>query len=240
MTPGGARLLRSVPQRAALCACLAFALSACAIDRLGEGTEADRISTGFAVSQDGHWLTAAHGVTDCAAILVSPELGDPVFAQIRAIDGSADLALLRTPTQANGAARIAASRPEEGAQLQLIGYPGRVEAPVVDVVTARYDPRAPIGRRIGLEGVVRPGHSGAPVLSDDGWVVGVAIQALDASVEATDETPDFGLAVDPALVVRFLEAQGLELSERTTGASRQVFSEAASRFLARVECYEPG
>lgn len=237
--------------RAGVVAALALTLAGCALELTGEGegvgeAEPDRVSTGFAVDASGLWLTAFHGVEACDAIVLRDADRETVFAQVAAVDPVQDLALLKTTARDGAIASLAPVQPREGARLWLAGYPGAAERAQATPVLARYDPSQPDLGAMGLEGVVRPGHSGAPVLDEAGRVVGLAVQAVDVEeMRALGREPvEFGLAADRDALAAFLSAQGVAAPTPAVLATEKAASseealDGARGYLARVECYLP-
>jgi hypothetical protein len=106
---------------------------------------------------------------------MSTDLVNDLLVLFVETDGYPNIRALRRTTVDEAALKV-------GSQTYLMGYatPGSYsafEGPIASL-TPRVDPPAP---RLQLGVTLLPGQSGAPVLTDDGAVVAVAIQSLDGA-----------------------------------------------------------
>jgi S1-C subfamily serine protease len=151
--------------------------------------------TGFFVSFDGTLLTAKHVVDQCLRIDILSEAVAPTTVWKVASYDRLDLALLRVEGAFSTPSALRMTRkpvPDASAHLKVYGYPGDaglrraagadtrlVNASVPEFVPERFgtaivDPRF----LVWVEGPLRYGYSGGPVVAEDGTVVGVMLGLL--------------------------------------------------------------
>jgi hypothetical protein len=93
-----------------------------------------------------------------------------------------------------------------------------------------------------LRGKIRAGHSGSPVLDDSGRVIGLVRSKVDEVTTFRDTglfIDDIAQAVNNETIFRFLAAQNIPYTVENRGRERDAGEvlERASRFVARVECW---
>ena len=147
--------------------------------------------TAFSVSKDGVWLTARHAVEGCRKVALMVNEGSGVVADVHT-DGSGDVAVLTTlggapglPLALTGPLHVGErgfhpgypqATPGEvttrliGRQTLVIRWPKRLRGARAEQVVAW----AETGRTDGLTGDLA-GLSGAPVLDEHGYVVGLTL-----------------------------------------------------------------
>ena len=207
----------------------------------------ERVSTGsgFYVSDQGHLLTNAHVVRECAAVRIPPEVSVHVVAR----DESSDLALLEGPLNQIGT--VAAFREgrgiRPGADVVVIGYPlPGVVASEANVTTGNVSALAGPGddrRLFQMTAPVQPGSSGGPVLDAAGRVVGVTVSTLDALeiARAIGDIPqNVNFAVSAGTARAFLDSEGVpyETEPADNVLEADVIAAAARRFTVLVECWK--
>jgi hypothetical protein len=144
-------------------------------------------ATAFAISSQGRWLTAMHAVADCrkAAIMMGGGLALP--AEIRSVRGG-DVALLLSPGGPTPLPIAQPKPPHDGQKGFAPGYPqgraGELALRYIGPDTLKLGGRdsrvltvqawAEIGRTDEL-GEQLAGLAGAPVLDDQGRVLGVVL-----------------------------------------------------------------
>ena len=147
--------------------------------------------TAFSVSKAGVWLTARHAVEGCAKVALMVNAGSGVVAEVHT-EGSGDVAVLTTlggppglplalvgplhvgergfhPGYPQGAPGEVTSR-AIGRQTLVLRWPKRLRGARAEQVVAW----AETGRTDGLTGDLS-GLSGAPVLDEHGYVVGLTL-----------------------------------------------------------------
>jgi len=157
-----------------------------------------RYQTGFLAEGFDGLVTALHGVVDCESKIARRAVGELVFEdlEIAEVDIRNDVALLRSPqlSAANLPRLSTGSVPKRSAKLYIVGHPQSLlvqhrmeltlesaDKVLADLIPAgeekqklkyRASPSvsAPI---LSLTGDIQPGHSGAPILSDQGRVIGI-------------------------------------------------------------------
>lgn len=194
------------------------------------------LGSAFAVTRDSagtSLLTNAHVVSDTAgrpyprlSVLVQTDTGSVLYpAEVEALDGTRDLALLRIPdTTMVALVRWRRERVSMGTPLATIGY-GLPEGGIVDTAGSRVTTRFTVSRRftagyassyrtleagdpstniLEVDLFLFPGVSGGPAFTRDGRVVGVNQGGLERGTGTTS----YGHVI-PVLVVRqFLDAAG--------------------------------
>jgi len=166
----------------------------------------DRIQTGFRVKGQIGIVTALHGVVGCPSITAQPGDGTKTFTNlvIGKVDIRRDMALLWSSDLANISADgfEIISRPSiaDTVDLQLVGYPWGMadqqplynivfaqEAPLVKILPGG-DPQEHMADRRSpaldvkvyrLQADIVPGHSGAPLMTQSQYILGVGNGGLD-------------------------------------------------------------
>jgi serine protease Do len=202
--------------------------------------------SGFFVAQDGTLVTNHLLVSDCAAVSISPVVGEMMLADTIAHDATIDLALLRAPSAPPAVARLAES---QGALKRepayVIGYPGpgpMTTMPGLTPVETMGSQKTALGiSTIILKGGLTSGNNGGPLLDSGGGVVGVMVASKSQTYTATDgQAPSIGLALPSEGLRQFLDLHdidyqlGLELPPKP---AERLFIDAR-RFMAQVGCWQ--
>jgi S1-C subfamily serine protease len=153
----------------------------------GTPNEGTATGSGFVVDREGTILTNAHVVSDAENVTVSfSEEGDPVDAEVKGVDESTDLAVLKidpddvddlTPMPLGDSSKVAVGDP-----VVAIGNPfGFQRTVTTGIVSAlQREITAPNGFQIGdviqTDAPINPGNSGGPLLDADGRVIGINSQ----------------------------------------------------------------
>jgi S1-C subfamily serine protease len=153
----------------------------------GAPDEGTATGSGFVVDRDGTILTNAHVVSGAENVTVSfTEDGDPVDAEVRGVDASTDLAVLKvdpddvenlTPMPLGDSSKVAVGDP-----VVAIGNPyGFQRTVTTGIVSAlQREITAPNGFRINdviqTDASINPGNSGGPLLDANGRVIGINSQ----------------------------------------------------------------
>ena len=197
--------------------------------------------SGFFVSSEGHVLTNAHVVRDCAAVSVATG----VAARVVARDDASDLALLDGPPPRAVASFRAGRGIRPGAEVVVVGYPLRgLLASEANVTRGNVSALAGPGddrRLFQMTAPVQPGNSGGPVLDLSGRVVGVAVARLDARTvaRATGTLPqNVNFAIAAGTARAFLDAEGVpyETASADDALGAERVAADARLFTVPVEC----
>jgi S1-C subfamily serine protease len=144
--------------------------------------------SGFVVDEDGYILTNAHVVEGADNVTVSfSENGDAIDAEVKGVDTSADLAVLKVnPDDVKGGLRPIplgdSSKVEVGNPVIAIGNPfGLTRTVTTGIVSAlQRQIQAPNGFTIAhviqTDASINPGNSGGPLLDANGRVIGLNSQ----------------------------------------------------------------
>jgi S1-C subfamily serine protease len=202
--------------------------------------------SGFFINPRGQVLTGFHVVAHCSALTVSTLRGGRVPAQVLVSDYSADLALIQTKVKPERFARFnPAPERNRGIKSSVVGYPALGAATIVPSRTAVEASPTQVtgdGTEFIVEGRIRAGHSGSPVLDETGRVIGLIRSKVDEVTtfrETGQFVDDVAQAVNNETIFRFLSPQNISY---TTEARGRVLSddevlERASAFAARIECW---
>jgi S1-C subfamily serine protease len=181
--------------------------------------------TGFFVSSDGHIVTNAHVVTDCAKPQIVAGLAPPVVGRVLARDVANDLALLKGDLKPAGVATLRAGA-RIGEQIGIFGYPlvgllstkgNFTEGNVSAVAGMRDDTRF-----LQISAPVQPGNSGGPALDQSGNVIGVVVAKLDAIKVAAaiqDVPQNVNFAIKTTVLINFLDSNGVSYATGVVGAT---------------------
>jgi len=152
--------------------------------------------TAFAAGPPGIFLTALHVVQDADQISVQTPGGEPLGADVVAVDTHHDVAVLSVPSMpASAPAPLplgdsASVKPGEG--VVVIGYP--LVSPKHPSVTVTHGIVSALRADEGyvqIDATLNPGVSGGPVLTLDGRVIGIADAALQGAQQI-----NFAVAID--------------------------------------------
>jgi len=172
-----------------------------------EGCRRGYVGSGWVVG-DELVVTNAHVIAGADAVRVRHPRGERFDAEVVRFDERRDLAVLRVPGLDRPA--LSLGEPQRDAEGVVIGYPGGQSQPRVAPITVREERRT-AGRDIYREGraerqvvflaaSLRQGDSGAPVVDQDGQVVGVVF-----AISPDRATTAYALA--PSEVRAVLDAQ---------------------------------
>lgn len=141
------------------------------------------LATGSGFALEEHLLvTNRHVIEGALAIQVSTYDGREVDVGTAAVATIADLALVRTVEALPAAVLVAASDPEVGDPISVVGYPsgGPLTTSFGTVLDYTDDPLgANVERVFVTDAPVEPGSSGSAVVNEDGNVVGVVYARSD-------------------------------------------------------------
>jgi len=198
--------------------------------------------TGFFVSDRGHIVTNAHVVAGCRVLRASS--GGPLRKV--AVDEESDLALYTAAERPGTFARLRGGRgARPGEPVVAVGFPlsGLLSTDPI-VTTGVISALSGIGndrRRIQITAPLQPGNSGGPLLGENGSVVGVAVEKLDALkfAEILDDLPqNVNFAVSAGTLQSFLNAKGVPYAlddSKATKSPADIAAEAA-HYTVLLEC----
>lgn len=136
-----------------------------------------QVSTGSGFALTDHELvTNKHVVADSASLQVSTYDGRDVAVTAASTAKLADLAIVRTSDALPSAPQLAASDPQTGDPVTVVGYPLGSRLTLTDghVIGSTTDPlNATLGQVLVTDAPVEPGSSGSAALGADGTVIGV-------------------------------------------------------------------
>ena len=177
--------------------------------------------TGFFVSADGSFVTAAHVVADCGNVQVKSDDGSTQEARVVARDATNDLALLKLD---KGPAKFASLRIgiRLGEGVAAFGFPhtdllstsGNFTLGNVTALTGMGDDV----RYLQVSAPVQAGNSGGPLLDQSGNLVGVVtakLNALKMAMNNGDLPQNVNFAVKSAILTTFLDANRVSYATGT-------------------------
>jgi S1-C subfamily serine protease len=150
--------------------------------------EGTATGSGFVVDQEGHIVTNAHVVEGADSVSVSfSEDGDPVDAEVKGVDTSTDLAVLKVdPDDVEGGLSVVplgnSDDVEVGEPVIAIGNPFGYSRTVTTGIVSGLQREiiAPNGFTIPdviqTDASINPGNSGGPLLDANGRVIGINSQ----------------------------------------------------------------
>jgi S1-C subfamily serine protease len=197
-------------------------LVARAEDKEKPGSSVLGTGTGFAVSAQGHILTAFHVASLGSSVRVHLPSGEATAAEIVASDRNNDLALLKIgATNIQAAAFRDGRGPSLGEDVFAVGFPlyGYISTQLSATrgnLSALAGP-ADDTRLLQITAPVQPGNSGGPLLDQAGNVVGMVIGKLDTAkvAKAIGDIPqNVNFALSGPVLRAFLESRGVEYRTR--------------------------
>jgi trypsin-like peptidase len=199
--------------------------------------------SGFFVTTEGHIVTNAHVVADCAYVRSSR--GGQISRL--AIDEASDLAIYVASEKTPFAARLRGGRgPRVAEPVVAVGFPlkGLLSSDAIittGIISALAGPRND-RRIIQITAPVQPGNSGGPLLGENGSVVGVVVGKLDALKMALvigDIPQNVNFAVSLGTLQSLLNANGVPYAVDDSNAAKTSAEIAAdaSRYTVLLECF---
>lgn len=177
------------------------------------------IGTGFVVAE-GYMLTAFHVVREQSSAWVGPFEGKRwAKAELVSSDAALDLALLRGKFPAPALSFAQWSEVPVGLEIAVIGYP----QPRLQGLSKKITQGIINGNRsdrnesfdagfFQLSAEISKGNSGSPVLSPEGWVVGMVQKKLDAlnvAARGNDLPVNVNYALKSSELIGFLQKAGV-------------------------------
>lgn len=182
--------------------------------------------TAFAVSSQGHLITAQHAIRDQSEVKVfSASYPMGIVAQVVAQDPDNDLALLKISANTQPL-KIAQSRSvPTGLEVYALGYPQpRLQGSELKITSGLINAMQGPGGAAGFlqfSAPVQRGNSGGPLLSPDGLVVGMVQAKLGVLVgNASRDIPqNVNFALQSQGISRFLAQHQVPSQEATVSLS---------------------
>jgi hypothetical protein len=138
--------------------------------------------TGFFVSADGYIITNFHVVDESTSLDVHVAGGKVYPARIVTTDPTNDVALIKIEAESVPLSIAATKRIKKGAQVFTLGYPlpdleGREQKATFGRINALSGLQGDI-RYFQMDVPIQPGNSGGPLISGDGFVIGITSAML--------------------------------------------------------------
>ena len=180
-----------------------------------------KTGSGIFITHDGLVLTAEHVIRGATNIEVLTPDGRRVKARVQSASRSLDLAVLTTGTSTSAYVPVRLNRPVSGTRVFTVGFPvpgvlgqePKVSEGIINAASG-------IGDDAGFMQIsipVQPGNSGGPVMTEDGFLVGVITSsaAIAPFLEQTGTIPqNVNWAVHSSLAVTLLGKEGAAVQPR--------------------------
>jgi S1-C subfamily serine protease len=191
--------------------------------------------SGIFVTSDGEILTSGHVVDGCTRIAVRGATGTIYAARITATDSAYDLAMLRVTGDVPAVASFSPGMPAEPALITVLGFgENRPSLQGASSAVGQLLAAAPYTSDRGLIAFTAPvvrGHSGGPIIDQNGAVVGVVYAQYNLRAGVY-----FGVGVAAARA--FMDRQAVRYSlsgaREPRGIDRVIRDSAA--FTVFVQC----
>jgi S1-C subfamily serine protease len=175
----------------------------------GTPNQGTATGSGFVVDKDGTILTNAHVVSGAESVTVSfSENGDAVDAEVKGVDESTDLAVLKIdPDDVENLVAMPlgdSSQVQVGDSVVAIGNPfGFQRTVTTGIVSAlQREITAPNGFQIRnviqTDAAINPGNSGGPLLDASGRVIGINSQIATGGASQGSVGIGFAVPIDTA------------------------------------------
>jgi S1-C subfamily serine protease len=196
----------------------------------GEPNEGTATGSGLVVDKDGTILTNAHVVSGADNVTVSfTENGDAVDAEVKGVDESTDLAVLKIdPSDVENLVAMPlgdSSQAEVGDPVVAIGNPfGFQRTVTTGIVSAlQREITAPNGFQIRnviqTDASINPGNSGGPLLDANGRVIGINSQIATGGTSQGSVGIGFAIPINTAKSLLPELRQGDEIKRAYLGVT---------------------
>ena len=200
--------------------------------------------TGVFVTGEGHLVTNAHVVKDCADIRVNVGQGGFEPAKLIAKDPTNDLALLKVDAKP---ARVGALRSgvRLGEAVEAFGYPlSEILATSGNFTLGNVTALAGLGddsRYFQISAPIQPGNSGGPLLDENGNLVGIVtakLNFLSEIKEQGDIPQNVNFAIKASVAANFLQDNAIKfaIGDATQAMKPPDLADEAKALSAYVEC----
>lgn len=217
--------------------------------RANPGLTSAMIGTAFAVSAEGHLLTAHHLILGKSQVYVGlAPSGRWTRATVEHVDPRLDLALLRVPLSTTPLPIAVIEAAPVGIDAFVIGYPTPQSGPLDRRITAGLvSGRLTSPKNLDywvISAAVQKGNSGGPVLAADGSVIGMIQGVMGPTTQADNaaivEIPqNVNYALQSSDLIRFLKKTNLsfrvnKLNLNLKSTAFSVYRESAGSIFAVV------
>ena len=200
--------------------------------------------TGVYVTNEGHIITNAHVVANCAEIRVGTGEGNFETGRLIAKDAANDLALLKVSSKPTrwGALRFGVRL---GENVAAIGYPlTQVLATSGNFTTGNVTALAGIAddtRFYQVSAPVQPGNSGGPLLDESVNLVGIVSSKLNflSEIKSQGDIPEnVNFAIKASVAANFLQDNNIkfQIGEATQVMRAPDLADEAKALSAYIEC----
>ncbi len=213
----------------------------------GAGGQLRAMGSGFVVSNQGHVLTNAHVVNECARVSAQVLGQGEIAGQLVAKDVQNDLAVIKLATALPQVATFR-ERPglRQGEAVVAYGYPlGNALAAQGNLTTGTVSALAGLNndsRQLQISTPIQPGNSGGPLVDMSGNVVGVVVAKLNAiaMMRLTGDVPqNVNFAIKSGVAEDFLDANGVDYRQASSVQALAVpeVGARAKKFTLKIECW---
>ena len=170
------------------------------------GSQGSGTGSGFVLDGDGHVLTNAHVVSGASRVTVVDSTGRSRTAEVVGVDGSTDLAVLRTSGGLTPVALGTSADLAVGDPVLAVGSPLGLSGTVTAGIVSATDREVEFGDGRGATAIqtdasINPGNSGGPLVDASGRVVGVNTQIATLGRASGNIGIGFAIPVDRAATV---------------------------------------
>lgn len=194
--------------------------------------ELSGFGTGFAITKEGHIITAAHVTKGCDEVKVIFNNSEPISAEVLIEEHELDLAVLKVPRSLSSYLKIKAHSSNLGDDVFTVGYP----VPLLLGEGQKFT-KGSVSSLTGLLGnslryqisvPIQPGNSGGPLVCEEsGEVTGVIVSTLNEKHEQIDFNPQaINYAIKSGFILPILESIAIKFNadfevEKTKNLKRQ-------------------
>ncbi len=203
------------------------------------------IGSGFFINSKGYFITNKHVIDGCKEVALLVD-GIQSPAKIIAGDDSVDLAVLKTDLNLTFYPRIRSAKFDKlGETIIVSGYPLQgILGTGLNVTTGTISALTGLAnnsRFLQISAPVQPGNSGGPVLDENGFVVGVVVAKLNATVieKWTGDIPqNINFAIKSSYLRGFLESNNIDYESVSEAKKKSVVdvAEQARKYTSPVMC----
>ena len=197
--------------------------------------------SGFAINNEGYFLTNHHVIKGCQLVIVHPPSGIQK-SKVIASDIKNDLALLKTSLSNEDVLPLSRENASLLDDVVVAGFPfSRVLSSSVKVTKGVVSSLAGFGddySLIQIDAAIQPGNSGGPILNEMGNVIGVAVSKLSKKRFVEAENTNFGIKSSTAKA--FVEANNVELPEpNSRSLQKNELANLITKTTHLISCWVP-
>ncbi len=194
--------------------------------------------SGFFTAPD-RVVTNLHVIESASRVEIHQSDGTSVPVEgVLAVDGGADLVLIRVITKRRAQAlSVAARLPREGESVVVVGNPLGLEGSVSNGIVSAVRDIPNFGHLIQITAAISPGSSGSPVVNLAGKVVGVATLQFARGQNINFAVPSERVVrLLPGSLIAFAELARTEQRSRRARAEKLYREGLALRFVSKNVC----